>query len=879
MTRIYKCFIASPGDTFAERELCDKIFQEINRGIGNKFNFRIEAIKWETHSRPSFGEYSQAVISEQLGNNYQLFIGIMYKKFGTPTKGAGSGTEEEFNNAYDRLQRKEKVEIMFYFNDEPPQSLSDINTTELEKVRSFKKKVADLGGYYWTYKGINSFETHLREHLNSYFLNEYNGEGHDFQEKDKIKKESIRKILKDRLNKALCVFSTQPIIWVDPILSNTNEISQNPDENYNNRIDTVDLIEDPKSTIIKAPPQFGLTCLAHFLVKEAWEKGTLWVYIDSDKAKAHNIHNTVKNEVEYFGSSISDVKCIVLDSWNNHELSSFKKLKNLCEAYEGVPIVVMHRIDDSKFLTEVNSEKIERNFRVLHLLALPRTQIRKVVNEYNKIKGIGEEDAVLSKVVSDLDALNIHRTPLNCITLLRVSEKHFDESPVNRTNMLEMVLFVLFNMDNIPTYKARPDLKDCEHVLGQFCENLIKNDVYEFTREEFLIKLKDFCDEKLIDLDVEIVFDVLASNNIIVQRDLNYLFRASYWIFYFAAKRMHNDPGFAEYIFTSKKYIAFPEIIEFYTGIDRNRRDALEILTLDIKETCDIVNSKVRLPENMNPFELIQWRPTEDQIDRVRDEISENVFNSGLPDSLKDQHADRNYNQIKPYNQSIQAIFEEYSLHNLMQKIKASSRALRNSDYVEPEIKRKMLSEILRSWEQISKVLLALTPVLAEQGQAAFEGAAFELAGDFGKTFEERVNKIIQVNPTNVVGFFKEDLFSNKIGPLLYDQLSNETNALKKHQLALLLVFARPRGWKKHIEDYIVSVSKNSFYLFNIVNSLRAKYRYDFVSTTELKEMEYLIKMGLAKHEFGDKKPNLNKIVKISNSNLPKREHNESEEN
>lgn len=108
-------------------------------------------------------------------------------------------------------------------------------------------------------------------------------------------------------------------------------------------------------------------------------------------------------------------------------------------------------------------------FNVLHLLALPRTQIRKVVCEYNKSKDIGEEDIVLSKVVTDLDTLNIHRTPLNCITLLKVSEKHFDESPVNRTNMLEMVLFVLFNLEGIPTYKTKPDLKDCEYVLGCFC--------------------------------------------------------------------------------------------------------------------------------------------------------------------------------------------------------------------------------------------------------------------------------------------------------------------------------------------------------------------------------------------------------------------------
>jgi hypothetical protein len=870
-TTIFKCFIASPGDTLCERNTCDKVFEELNRGIGARFKFRLETLRWEKDTWPSIGAYSQAVISSQLGEDYQIFIGIMHQSFGTATLRAGSGTEEEFDNAYKKFQNDRKLQVMFYFNDEPPEKLSGLNLTELSKIDAFKNKLADLGAYYWSYVGCSDFESSLRSHLTSYFLKIFDDQSSSNGE-NTFHHDSVSVTLTNRLNNSLCLFSTQPTVWVDPVISSTNEISQNPDENYENRIRVEDLIEGPTSVIFKAPPQFGLTVLSHHLVNEAWKKDKLWVRIDAEQQKAHTIHNAVKNEVQSLGLKIQDVECIVLDSWTNNDLSSIKKLKNLSEAHEDIPIMVMQTIDDSKFLTEPNNETIEREFGVLHLLALPRNHVRKVVCEYNRAIGIGEDEILLTKVLSDLEVLNIHRTPQNCITLLKVSEKHFDESPINRTNMLEMVLFILFNIDSIPKYKTRPDLKDCEYVLGRFCESLIRSDSYEFSRESFLGNLSDFCKEKLIDLEVDVVFDVLVENNIITRKDVKYIFRSSYWIFYFAAKRMHIDKEFTDFIFTTKKYVAFPEIIEFYTGIDRNRADALQILMLDIKETCDIVDGKVRLPEEMNPFAKIQWRPTEEQIEKVRLEISENVINSGLPDELKDRHADRNYNQIRPYNQSIQSIFEEYSLQNLMQKIKASSRALRNSDYVEPNIKRELLNEILRSWEQISKVLLALTPVLATKGQAAFEGAAFELAGDFGDTFDERVNTIIQCNPTNVVGFFKDDLFSGKMGPLLYDQFSKETNGLKKHQLALLFVFSRPRDWKKNIEDYIVSINKNSFYLFDIVNALRSKYRYDFLSHRELKDIEYLVKMGLAKHQFGDKRPNMTKIISVSNKNLPKRE-------
>lgn len=875
-SKIIKCFIASPSDTSAERKICDKVFLEINDTLGGIFNFRIEPLKWENDVRPSIGKEGQAIINEQIGNDYNLFVGIMYKKFGTKTSKAGSGTEEEFNNAYERFQNNDDVEIMFYFNDKAPTALSEINPKELEKVNQFKTKISGLG-LYAKYEGVVDFEEKFRKHLSKYFIEQFKDKANASETiKDElINKEALRKIFNKRLNDALIGFNSQPIIWLDPIISDTKGIFLNADDNYNHKVDLNKLILKPKSTIIQAPAQFGLTCLSHYLIKEAWENNDLWVYLNSDNCKPHNIHNSLKNEVESLGQDIANVKCIVLDSWENFDSKNLKKLKNLCELFPDIPILVMQRIDDLKFLDNNEKEdvKVKRQFTILHLLALPRTEIRKVVTEYNKIREIGDDNVVLAKIISDLELLNIHRTPYNCLTLLKVSEKYFDESPVNRTKMIEMVLFVLFDMDGIPTYKSKPDLKDCEYVLGRFCESMIKSNKYEFSRVLFIKDLNTFCDDKLIELDIEVVFDVLHINNIITKKGDDFIFKSSFWIYYFGAKRMHSDKEFAEYIFETKKYTAFPEIIEFYTGIDRNRSDALEILIKDIRETCDKVSEKVGISETMNPFIHTQWKPSEDSIEKMHDEISDNVLKSHLPEEVKDQHADRKYNQIRPYNQSIRQIFEEYSLQNLMQRISASSRALRNSDYVDPKIKQEMLSEIMRSWEQLSKVLFALAPIMASSGKANFDGAGFELdGGNWGDTFQEKLNKILQANPTNVVGFFKDDLFSSKIGPLIFKEFNEETSEIKKHHLALLIVFERPKGWKKQIESYIVSLSKNSFFLYDTVNALRAKYKYDFVVDGELKEIEYLIKMGLAKHHFGIKKPLLDKITKISNSSLPNRE-------
>lgn len=880
--KIFKAFIASPSDTNSEREICEKVFSEINASLGNIYNFRLESLKWEKDVRPTIKDIDgQTEIFNQIGDEFQIFIGMMNKKFGAPTLRAGSGTEEEFNAAFNRFQKEKNLEVIFYFNDEPPKAMSELVPSELIKIETFKKKIQPLG-IYGIYNGISDFEDKLRKNLTKYFIEEFKKKNEEPINAEKlINKEALRKIFKKRFNDSLKGFDDQPTVWTEPVISRSNEISQNPDENFSQRVLIEELLLSEKSYIINAPAQFGLTTLAHFLILEAWENDELWIYIDNSECKPHTIHNAVKNEVVSLDQKIEEVQCIIFDSFNSQDRVSFKKLKKLIEVNKETKIIILNTADESLYLKNSSEDdednddlEIERELETLHLIALPRTQIRNLVTQYNNEKKITENEKLLDKVTSDLECLNMHRTPYNVITLLKVSEKYFDDSPVNRTRVIEMILFVLFDFGELPRYKTKPDLKDCEYVLGRYCEIMLKNHEYEFTKDEFISELKRFCTEKLIDLDIEVVFEILTNNNIIIPIINKYRFKSSFWIYYFGAKRMHNDEEFRKYIFDSKKYSAYPEIIEFYTGIDRNRDDALNILLKDIQDTKKQVEEKLGIPGDINPLGNAKWKPDENEIEKLQEEIGENVLTSKLPETVKDQFLDKKYNQIKPYNQSIQKLFEEYSLHNLMQQIRASSTALRNSDYSNPELKKELIDEIYRSWNELAKVLFAISPIMATKGKASFEGAIFELAGNFGDTFEERMTTILQVLPTNVVGFFQEELYSPKIAPLLYDSFNKEKNELIKHHQALLIVFKRPKDWKSQIENYITTLDKNSFYLWDIVNNLRAKYRYDFASKEELSEMKYLIKLGLAKHHFGGKKPSINQIVQIADSNIPKREFN-----
>ena len=89
----------------------------------------------------------------------------MWLRFGTPTaSGAASGTEHEFNRAYELWGQAGQPRVMFYFNDAPPERMSDLDIEQYERVREFRSKLETLG-LIRSFGSLEQFEKTLRLHL------------------------------------------------------------------------------------------------------------------------------------------------------------------------------------------------------------------------------------------------------------------------------------------------------------------------------------------------------------------------------------------------------------------------------------------------------------------------------------------------------------------------------------------------------------------------------------------------------------------------------------------------------------------------------------------------------------------------------------------
>jgi hypothetical protein len=162
MVQSYRLFVASPGDVQEERSILRGVIRSLNQSHGKRRRYRLKLVRWETDVAPGAGR-PQQVINDQVGS-YDVFVGIMWHRFGTPTGVADSGTVEEFRNAYRAWKRNRAMPLMFYFCQKPfmPRSIEEVD--QMRRVLLFRKALEGKA-LFWDYSGPVAFSRQIGKHL------------------------------------------------------------------------------------------------------------------------------------------------------------------------------------------------------------------------------------------------------------------------------------------------------------------------------------------------------------------------------------------------------------------------------------------------------------------------------------------------------------------------------------------------------------------------------------------------------------------------------------------------------------------------------------------------------------------------------------------
>lgn len=144
---VLRIFLASPSDVKAERQMFFALKEELDFLVGKDKNIKFEIVNWEKNTYPGKGDDAQDVINNQIDNQYDVFLGIFWQRFGTPTNRYESGTMEEYENAKAKYEMdKDNTHIMMYFKTEGNQNVYDIDLEQFQKVKNFRQRISEEDG-------------------------------------------------------------------------------------------------------------------------------------------------------------------------------------------------------------------------------------------------------------------------------------------------------------------------------------------------------------------------------------------------------------------------------------------------------------------------------------------------------------------------------------------------------------------------------------------------------------------------------------------------------------------------------------------------------------------------------------------------------------
>ncbi len=174
-----RIFAASPSDMAPERAKIEAVASTL-KPLADSLGIVLEVVDWSSVV-PDMGRPEQVILDQVKPTSWDVFIGVLWHRFGTPTGGKDkntkqeylSGTEEEFNTAYRLWQNHQRPRIMMYrcMRNTP---LEHLNPDQYKRVQEFFGQFdahkGEHPGLYQTFETARSFEKLLLDNLQKLLL-------------------------------------------------------------------------------------------------------------------------------------------------------------------------------------------------------------------------------------------------------------------------------------------------------------------------------------------------------------------------------------------------------------------------------------------------------------------------------------------------------------------------------------------------------------------------------------------------------------------------------------------------------------------------------------------------------------------------------------
>lgn len=159
-------FLAYISDVEDEVNATKDIVESINRGL-EPLGIELDLRTWKDVPA-EFGNPQQQ-INRELPEKCDVFIGVVYKKWGTPTGQSDCGFREEFDIVERRYNKKGEPTILLYAKTVKEEDITDDEKEDFNKIKDFKKEIINKQkGFLIQFNTTDKWKDIIRDRLTRY---------------------------------------------------------------------------------------------------------------------------------------------------------------------------------------------------------------------------------------------------------------------------------------------------------------------------------------------------------------------------------------------------------------------------------------------------------------------------------------------------------------------------------------------------------------------------------------------------------------------------------------------------------------------------------------------------------------------------------------
>ena len=166
-------FVSGPSDVDSEKAALRLVVAELSKRLMRTHGVALQVVGWPDDVHPGVNIDLQAEINKQFGAEFDIYLGILGTRFGTPTRHAGSGTAEEFEQALARLRvNSRSLRVLVYFKTSKVDPFN-LEIDQMQKVKEFRDGLHSRGVLYREFINTTAFLQMVQDHLDKLVSNEW----------------------------------------------------------------------------------------------------------------------------------------------------------------------------------------------------------------------------------------------------------------------------------------------------------------------------------------------------------------------------------------------------------------------------------------------------------------------------------------------------------------------------------------------------------------------------------------------------------------------------------------------------------------------------------------------------------------------------------